>query len=302
MLRDPNQLLHSVGRASGSAKSNSNAARLGDLASLAIEHVYRDLEKFLEGSVDRRKRLKHMAKRTNIHEKTLLRLSRRENRPTYITIFKIYRHLLDEDDDAKLLGRVPKEVADYLNHANPQTISQTKSYSADVELEMRTNPVLAELMVLCATGPVKLEYVKSRFGDFGLQVVELGLKRNFFQTLAKNEICRGSQQVNMAPETIASVAVQMMRSHLKPEKCYATGENFLGFYAAGLNDEAYQKWLAIDADAFQRKIEIAKQMESRGNIRAFTAQAIEHAEIERSNLSLPQAKKSWAISGKKDLS
>lgn len=306
MLREQNRSskLPGGGAASLAKDSNPNDSKRNDstdLAAAAIEQVYCDLENFLKDAVDSRKRLKHMAKRTDIHEKTLLRLSRRENRPSYITIFKIYRHLLDEDDDGKLLSRVPPQVAEYLKRANSQTISENKSYSADLEIEMRSNPVLAELMVLCATGPLKLAYVKARFGDYGLQVLENGLKRNLFQAVSNGEICRGSEQVNMSPETVAQISIQMMRSHLKPENAYVTGENFLGFYAAGLNDEAYQKWLAIDAEAFQKKTELAKQKESRGNIRAFTAQVVDHAVVERNKLGLPQQIKTNGSSENKDL-
>lgn len=285
----------------GSPSASSSGTDSIDLASAAAEQVYQDLERFLNGSPDIRKRLKHMAKQTDIHEKTLLRLSRRENRPSYITIFKIYRHLLDEDDDGKLLSRVPPKVSEYLKRANSQTVLENKSYLADLEIEMRSNPVLAELMVLCATGPLRLAYVKSRFGDYGLQVLENGLKRNLFQAISNGEICRGTEHVNMSPETVAQVSIQMMRSHLKPENAYVTGENFLGFYAAGLNDEAYQTWLAIDAEAFQKKIELAKQQESRGNIRAFTTQVVEHAVVERNKLGLPQQIKTNVSSEEKDL-
>lgn len=273
-----------------------------DIATAAAEHVYLDLEKYLSDSTDERRRLKHMAKRTDIHEKTLSRLAKRENKPTYITIFKIYRFLLNETDDAKLLERVPMAVSEYLKRANTQVFRENATYSSDLEMEMRANPVLAELLVLCATGPLKLGYVKSRFGDFGLQVVESGLKRHIFQALAGGEICRGSAQVNMAPETVAAVSMQMMQAHLKPENAYVTGENFLGFYAAGLNDEAYQKWLAIDADAFKKKVALAKQKESRGDIRAFTSQVVDHAEIERRKLGLPQQNSNFGPIKNKDLS
>ncbi len=273
-----------------------------DIAAAAAEYIYLDLEKYLGPLNEDRRRLKHMAKRTNIHEKTLSRLARRENKPTYITVFKIYRFLLNETDDAKVLERVPAVVAQYLKRANTQSFREHATYSPDLEAEMRANPVLAELLVLCATGPLKLSYIKSRFGDFGLRLVENGLRRHIFQALSGGEICRGSMQVNMSPETVATVSVHMAQAHLKPENSYITGENFLGFYAAGLNDEAYQKWLAIDAEAFKKKVALAKQKESRGDIRAFTTQIVDHAEVERRKLGLPQQNPNLCSFQKKDLS
>lgn len=71
----------------------------------------------------------------------------------------------------------------------------------------------------------------------------------------------------------------MSRSYLRPDKAYAKGENFLGFYAEGLTEAARQKWLAIDAEAFERKAELAKQPENRGDLLVFTFQATDVVDL-----------------------
>jgi hypothetical protein len=247
-----------------------------DLADLASARVFDDLHRYINESDDPRRRLKFMAKRTLIHEKTLQRLVNRENKPTYITVFKIYRFLLNELDDQRLLELVPAEVATFLKNANPQSFEKNVTYTQDLESELRSNPVMAEIVVLCATGPVKVSYIKSRFGEYGVKIVETLVARNVLQMVTQQEVCSGKVQVNMSPETLIAIGIQMVQSHAKPEKGYATGENFLGFYAEGLSDAALQKWLAIDAEAFRKKVEVAKLQESRGDLRVFTFMATDN--------------------------
>lgn len=249
-----------------------------DLADSAATRVYEDLTRYIRESDDPKRRLKFVAKRTLIHEKTLQRLVNRENKPTYITVFKIYRFLLNEQDDQRLLEMVPEEISAFLRNANPQSFEKQSTYTQDLEAEMRGNPVLSEIVVLCATGPVKMSYVRSRFGDYGVKLIETLVQRNVLQMINHHEVCSGTVQVNMSPETLVTVGVQMVQSHAKPENSYETGENFIGFYAEGLSDSALQKWLEIDADAFRKKVAIAKQQESRGSLRAFTFVATDHVE------------------------
>lgn len=217
-----------------------------------------------------RRRLRFLARRSGIHEKTLTRILHKINQPTYITLFKVYRVLLSEADDTKLLDLTPKEIGAYLRQAPTPSVEKNKSSSFDLDRELQTNPVMAELYILCATGPVKTGFVKQRFGDYGLTVVETLLSRGVLQRVSANEVCEGSAAVTMSPETLLSIGVHVSRSYARPDKSYETGENFISFYAEGLTDEVYQKWLAIDADAFQKKVQLAKRPESRGPLRAFT--------------------------------
>lgn len=48
------------------------------------------------------------------------------------------------------------------------------------------------------------------------------------------------------------------------------GENYIALYAEGLNACAYEEWLAIDEEAFSKKLQLSKNPESRGDIRAVT--------------------------------
>lgn len=241
-----------------------------ELAEAAAIRVAADLNAYLLKSDEPSRRLKFVATKTGIHEKTLRRVARKQNRPTYITVFKIYRHLLNEADDAKLLAQVPSEIAAYLQQANPQSFEDGKSYSVDAERELLVNPLASELVILCATGPIKTSFIRKRYGDYGLQVMNMLIERQILSSVSHDQVCTGRVQPNISPETVAAFGIQMSRSYLRPEVAYVTGENFIGFYAEGLTEAAKQKWLAIDKEAFDRKVELAKLPENRGDLRAFT--------------------------------
>ncbi len=252
----------------------------GAIMARAAERVSQDLNIYLEQGENPKRRLKHMAKRIEIHEKTLSRICNRENKPTYATVFKIYRFLLGEEDDAKLLERLPEEVSEFVRRANPQTLERGATYSCDLDREIRTNPILGEIYILCATGPVKLSQIRARFGEYGLKVVERLVAKEALEYFGRGEICQGRAQVNMSPETTAGVARHLLQEHLKPENCYETGNNYMGFYAEGLNDETLQKWLAIDAEATAKKVALARDPANHGSLRVFTFGATELMNIE----------------------
>lgn len=246
-----------------------------DLARAASTQLTGDLNAYLAQAADVRRRLKFVAKKTEIHEKTIQRLARGESRPAYITIFKLYRFLLNERDDAKLLTLVPPAVRQYLERANPQSIDRKTAYIGDIEREIRTNPVMAEIAILCASGPLKLSYIRGRFGKYGIEVLQQMIDREIVQNAAPGEVCSGKNQINMSPETIVAFGSMMARAHLRTEKSYELGENFMGFYTHDLSPEAYKQWLAIEAEAFKKKVEIAKHVGNRGTVRAFAFSAID---------------------------
>ena len=56
----------------------------------------------------------------------------------------------------------------------------------------------------------------------------------------------------------------------KPENSDQMGENYLSLYATGLSKEAYDQWLKWDEECFHKKVELAKQASSKGDIKAYT--------------------------------
>lgn len=234
-----------------------------------------DIDAYLKPSVNPKKTLKFISKKIGVHEKTLFRVWTKANRPTYTTVFRLYKFLFSEVDDSKVLARAPEVIRDYLNRANPQKLEKSVSYTSDIEKEVLANPVMAEIYVLCGTGALTKKEVQERFGTYGVRVVEQMLKLKILTQNKPDQFILGSAQMNMSPELVLSLGQQIAASYSKPKNSYEVGDNFLAFYAEGLSEEAYDKWLSIDKEAFDKKITLAQSPGALGTKKAFTFTCID---------------------------
>lgn len=234
------------------------------------EQVSKDILAYLENATDRQKKLNLMSKKIGVHLKTLNRICQLENRPSYITVFKIYKYLFNENDDCKVLELAPSIVRDYLKKANPQSFEKSASYSSEAENEISKNHVALELVVLCSTGSLTSEEIKDRFGTFGLEIVQRLVSKKILSESKLGIFNIGPNQMNMTPETIIKMGIQVVSSYAKPQNGYEKHKNFQGFYAEGLSEEAYQQWMEIDEQAYIKKAELAKKASSLGKLRAYS--------------------------------
>jgi DNA-binding phage protein len=229
-----------------------------------------DLNSHLDQAADRQKRMNLIAKKTGLHPKTLQRLMRSENQPSYITVFKIYRYLLNENDDNLVIEKCPEIIRNYLKKANPQQFVKDFSYTSDVEAEIIANPVAIELVILCAAGPMTGEEIKDRFGSYGYDIVRKLVAQDILAEPKTGLFVAGRKQMNMSPETVVKVGIQIATNHAKAENGYVRGLHFHGFFAEGLSAEAYNQWLKIDEEAFHKKIELSRKPQSQGTIKTYT--------------------------------
>lgn len=235
-----------------------------------VDQVSIDLKKILKSSANIKNKLRIISEKMEIDKKTLLRLSQKGSKPNYITVFKIYRTLLNEFDDSKVLERCPEVIRLYLKNANPQTLEKNISYTSRIDKELHSNPIFAEIYVLCSTGATLRSEIELRFGIYGINLIEKMLKLNVLAESRKDEYVLGLNQTNIKPETILSIGSHISASYAKPENAYELDQNLLCFYSEGLTDEAYQQWIQIDHEASRRKIELASKSVSKGKKRAFT--------------------------------
>jgi hypothetical protein len=245
----------------------TNRSRLIDEV---VEQVSIDLKKILNSSAHFKNKLRMIAEKMEIDKKTLLRISEKGSKPNYITVFKIYRYILNEFDDAKVLLKCPEVIRLYLKNANPQTLEKNVSYTSSIDKELNSNPIFAEIYVLCSTGPLAIGEVEFRFGVYGINLVEKMLKINVLAESRKGEFILGPNQAILKPETIFSIGSHISSSYAKPENGYELDQNLICFYAEGLTEEVYNKWIKIDHEASKKKIELANKSESKGTKRAFT--------------------------------
>ncbi|MCR9202959.1 MAG: hypothetical protein NXH75_00135 [Halobacteriovoraceae bacterium] len=237
------------------------------------EQVSTDLKKKLAEFNDPKKGIKVMAMLMGIHEKTLKRLIDCENRPGYQTVFKIYRVLFHTQNDTQLLELVPNPIKEFLIKAHPRGMNDTVRYNINVESEIQKDPVFCEIYCLAGAGGVTREYVSFHYGKYGEKVIEKMLEQEILAAVKKNEYVLGTNQASMTVETLSRVGSHLVQRYYKPENADELGENYLSLQIQGLSEEAFNKWLEIDKEAFLKKCEIAEDNKNWGDIKAFTFNA-----------------------------
>ncbi len=252
------------------------------LEETASQRVAADLSALLNANPNPKKFLKTLANKTNIHEKTLQRILNQENRPSYISVFKIYRYLLSEFDDAKVIERAPEIIKSFLLKANPQSLEKNTFYFSSIDRDIQKNPVFAEIYILASTGPIKKIEIVNRFGKYGIEVLTSMLEKKVVSEVRVGEFILGPNQTHLSPESIASLGAQLIQDFAKPSNGYELGLHFMGFFSEGLTEEAYRQWQLIDQEAYFKKITLAKNPLSLGKKRAFTfmiTETLENREV-----------------------
>lgn len=237
---------------------------------LLKNQVTHDLEKALVQFKDEKIGLRLLSNKMKVHEKTLKRILAGENRPGYQTLYKIYRVLLSANNDTQLMEMAPEVVANALKKGNPKTISSDIIFSVDIEEELQKDRAFLEIYFLAGTGPVTKEFVSYRFGEHGMETLKKMLKLAVLDVQKDGTFILGKNQANLGPEAIKNCALHLLNRFIRPEATDTNGENFMGIYAEGLNEKAYNEWLKIDEEAYQKKIELTRNKENHGHIRAIT--------------------------------
>jgi transcriptional regulator with XRE-family HTH domain len=234
------------------------------------EQVALDLKVKLEEFRSEKIGLRLIAGKMGINEKTLRRLLRQENRPTYSTLLKIYRVLLDTNNDSLVAELAPEVVRTEILKSNPSNLSRSISHNQDIEAEIKNDRCFAEIYILAGCGLITTELIQFRLGQMGVQTLQRMLKLNVLSRVSENTFMLGENQASLSPDTLANLGRDLIQRYFKSQNCDESGQNFIGFYAEGLDDETYEQWLKIDEEAFQKKVNLTKKMHSLGTKSAMT--------------------------------
>lgn len=237
------------------------------------DQVASDLERYLSKYKSRRNGLKQLSAQTGLHSKTIQRLIEKNNRPTYQTLFKIYRTILGAKDDSDLFKKLPFSVKNEIEKSSPLPQQVGRIYSNQVENEILYDRCFAEIYFMSSCAPVSGELIQLRFGLHGLETVEKMLELGALKVCGKNLFTVGEHQAHLDGITLKKVGLHFVDKYSKIENTQEKGQNLIGFFVEGLTQEAYQKWLKIDEDAFYQKINISNEQSNKGSIRAFTFMA-----------------------------
>ncbi|WP_127716887.1 hypothetical protein [Halobacteriovorax sp. HLS] len=230
-----------------------------DSKDLVRDQLVSDLNEYFSHFKDRSLAQKSLAKKSGVHLKTIQRLCRRENNPGHITLLKIYKILLGQSDYQKLFSLLPDVVRVSLSIDQATIPVSTIDYSEEIRRELLTDKVFLEIYFLVDAGTVSRELIQFKFGENGLEILQKMLALNALSFNSEGMIVLGSQRVQLDPQIIKRAGLLLSSSYAKPVNSEVKGENFIGLYVESLPEQAYQKWLQIDKEAFLQKAQIAKE-------------------------------------------
>ncbi len=235
-----------------------------------IEQVSYDLDKKLREFKNVKIGVRLISEKSGVSERTIYRLLAKENKPTYQTLYKLYRIIFNTSNESLLLTLVPDVIREEIKKCNPNVISQQIQYHEEVEAQMAYDRTFAEIYIMAACAPITTELIQYRYGMSGMLTVEKMLEMKTLAQTKSGTYILGENQANFSAKTLKRLGLSLTEKYCKPQNAESFGENIISFFADGLSEEAYDKWLEIDARAFQEKVAIANLEKSKGTKRAFT--------------------------------
>ncbi len=211
-----------------------------------------------------------LSAKMEVSERTLYRLLGKENKPTYQTLYKLYRTIFKTNNDSLLLELVPSIVREEICKVNPNKEVSTVSYQRNIEAEIYYDKTFAEIYFLAACSPVTNELIQYRYGMSGMITLERMIEMKALKRLNNGQYTVGENQANFSAKTLKRIGLSLIEKYSKPQNAEEFGNNLIAFYAEGLSEEAYDQWLKIDEKAFKEKVELANRDGAKGLKRAFT--------------------------------
>ncbi|AHZ84186.1 hypothetical protein Bb109J_c1491 [Bdellovibrio bacteriovorus] len=240
------------------------------------DQVSQDIGRFLQRHKDPRKGLLQLSAKTRIHTKTLRRLVLKEHNPTYQTLYKLYSCLMGTADLGQMLNAAPALIQEKLRRTDPQLKSSPlHKYNVSIEQELIKDPCFSELYVLADTRPFDLKFVKSRFGEYGLDVLQKMLQLNVLRLLENGRYALGSNRSTFSAVAIKAVGLRLTEKYSKPARTDENYANYMNLFFESINEATYRKWLDIDVQAFQDKMRLLEDPSSRGSLPIFMFNVID---------------------------
>lgn len=247
-------------------QSTKNNLRIQSLK----ERVSTDLEKKLTEYRDRKVGVRLLAQKIEVNERTISRLLKKENRPTYQTLLKIYGAIFSTCNEAQIIELCPEIVAEEIRKHYPNVGKKSAAPMPKIENELLYDRCFTDLYIMAGCGPLSLEFVQYRYGLHGVETLEKMVELRAIKISKEGQYILGDNQVNFSPKLLKRIGLNIAEKFSKPQNSEIGGENLIGFYADGLSDEAYDEWLKVDEQAFREKVKISNRDGAKGNKKVFT--------------------------------
>ena len=224
--------------------------------------------------------LRILSEKTGLNIKTLYRLREGVHRPGYITVKKLYRVFYATKDDRELMHKVPNIVKQFLIQQIPNLGEPETVFVPDLEAEILSDKVFCEIYFAIACGPLKKNVIRTRYGQYGLEVLEKMLSLKLIKLISTMTYAQTDLQITFSAIGIKRSGLNLSESFSKPSNSEINGNNHISVYSEGISEDVYLQWLAIDKKAFHEKVALTKKPGALGSIRAFTYQAIDKIDID----------------------
>lgn len=233
------------------------------------------MEEYLGQTADRKKRLSFLARKTNVHSKTISRILSRKNQPSLTTLMRIYRFLFNVDSDVKVLEKLPEASRQFLHSQFPDKSNQSNLKVTGAQHHFRENPIALELYLKAAGGVLNRNETIKRFGTYGEEMIDLLISESFISETNPGVFSTGQRSVDFSPEVVVKAGQICVQRFAKPQSGYELGRHFAGFYLESLSQEGFEKWMQLDKECFEKKIKLAQAPENKGPLPIFTFNIVE---------------------------
>lgn len=234
------------------------------------DQVVIDLQSKLREYSNEKVGVRLLAQKMDISERTFSRLLNKENRPTYQTLLKIYRVVFNSTNDAYIIEVAPDIVKNEIKKHNPRILSKDIKYTADIEAEIIHDRAFCEIYFMAASYPLTRALVQYRYGMHGIETLERMCEMRALKINSDGTYILGPNETTLSAQTLKRIGINLTEKFSKPKNTETGGENLIAFFADGINEKTYDKWLQIDERAFREKVKVANLDSSKGEIRAFT--------------------------------
>ena len=234
-----------------------------------VEQVAFDLKNYFEMYQSLKIGVRQFSAKCGLSEKTIQRILKLENKPTYQTILKIYSQILDVNDPSRLISLLPSIIAKEIQQRSAVSVVEYENSVSEIENKIYNDQVFSDIYLRASCDCVTQDFIAFRFGEHGLEVLKEML---LLQVLKLDSDGRYTlkKHVNLSAKTLKKLSSRLIETYAKSQNAQVQGENLIAFYTEALSEEAYNEWLRIDEEAFYKKIEVSKRQKSRGHIKAFT--------------------------------
>ena len=241
-----------------------------------ISQVEQDLTQYINQFPNKTFALRNLSNESQLNEKTLRRLLKKENSPSAHTLHKLYYVMTHSNSEEELLSLCPKVVKEQLEKLSTDKLKKETPKRYNFLELIESDPIVGEVYMLLGTKNLDLSEVVYRFGQYGADVLMKLNSLGIIVEVDKGLYAFSEKQPHLDGDILKSLGLRLTKRYMKPEVADLEGESYMSLYCEGLNAQGKKKWLEIDQKAFQEKVKVANDSLYKGQEPMFTFQVTDN--------------------------